>query len=125
LPAKRKPAPKNNNTRKSNLAASKKPLSCRSRIVIMLSVFSLLLALFAIPRLGPQDSYALPTFFWLLAISAYFYAFSNSILSSLKQIASSLKGQKGMLLLMGLLMVLAFALRVWKLGEIPYVFSGD
>jgi hypothetical protein len=119
------------NTRKVGKAAKKMPLISRVRPLVvnpaalLISLLLLAYVLARLPRMPGDADYSLLFAFWVLAILGYVFAFVRYPKINVPR-APKLRGEPlAVLLILAGAILLGLSLRLWNLGTIPFVLSGD
>ena len=100
-----------------------KRLSWRS-VFVLIAVLLTLFVLWRIPGMGPHDDYVLVAAAWFAAILFYLLAFAEPFED---QNWGTWLRNRSWKLIIGVvgIIAMAFVLRIWRLGSIPYTLSGD
>ena len=77
-----------------------------------------------LPTLNVEDSYLYPTIAWIIAILAYLIAVTNWIPQP-RLSRSWWQAHSDVVYSVGIIVLLAFLLRVWHVGSIPFTLGGD
>jgi len=90
---------------------------------LFLAVVLISLLLWWIPRLKPLDNYLSLFLVWILAISLFLTAVAKPTRSF--HLRVWLRQNGWLLLAIGSIVFLAFTLRVWRVGTLPFTLAGD
>jgi 4-amino-4-deoxy-L-arabinose transferase-like glycosyltransferase len=92
-------------------------------VALLLAVVLISLLLWRIPHLMPQDNYSAYFLVWILAILLFLTAVARP--SESYHLRIWLRQRGGLLLAIGCIVLLAFLLRVWRVGTLPFTLGGD
>ena len=93
-------------------------------LALLAAVFCILLVLWLIPRLLPDDDYRAVFLLWLLAIVLYMTAVARERDLPANPLPS-LKKQWPLTAVVTAILLLALLLRLWRLGTVPFTLGGD
>lgn len=90
---------------------------------LLLAVALIILLLWRIPHLKPLDNYTVFFLVWILAILLFLTAVAKP--SESYHLRVWLRQRGWLLLAVGSIVLLAFLLRVWRVGTVPFTLGGD
>ena len=92
-------------------------------VALLLAVALIILLLWRIPHLKPLDNYTVFFLVWILAILLFLTAVARP--SESYHLRVWLRQRGWLLLAVGSIVLLAFLLRVWRVGTVPFTLGGD
>jgi hypothetical protein len=92
-------------------------------VALMLAVALIILLLWRIPHLKPLENYTIFFLIWILAILLFLMVVAKP--SESYHLRVWLRQRGWLLLAIGCIVLLAFLLRVWRLGTLPFTLGGD